>query len=178
MLFDWKQPLSSFSQGTRSDTGSSGAKPPAASESAWERLHSFVSGLEFFREIPLETLYRDITTPRNVACFMGDIVPGKDIEENFIFLVRGNAVRNVDPGDGSFNYLDFCSPNAWLNESVLLPRKKTRLSIEIMSEDATLLYIPVQEMNRLMNDEPLVMRRMLVHAVAAMENYQKLWVMM
>ncbi len=47
-----------------------------------------------------------------------------------------------------------------------------------MSEDATLLYIPVQEMNRLMNDEPLVMRRMLVHAVAAMEKYQKLWVMM
>ena len=50
--------------------------------------------------------------------------------------------------------------------------------MEIMSEDATLLYIPVQEMNRLMNDEPLVMRRMLVHAVAAMEKYQKLWVMM
>lgn len=178
MLFEWKQPLSSFSQDALPDTDRSNIKPHVSPESAWERLHSFVSGLEFFREIPSETLYRDITAPRNVACLMGDMVPGKDIEENFIFLVRGNAVRNIDPGDGSFNYLDFCSPNAWLNESVLLTRRKTKLSIEIMSEDATLLYIPVQEMNRLMNDEPLVMRRMLVHAVAAMEKYQKLWVMM
>lgn len=176
MLFDWKQPLSSFARSTLPDADSQKAKLPFSSESTWKGLHNMIAGLGLFREVPPETLYRDITSPRNVACFMGDIIPRKEIEENFIFLVQGNAVRSIDSGDGSFNYLDYCSPDAWLNESVLLPgRMAAKLSIEIMSEDATLLYIPAPEMNRLMNDAPHVMRRMLVHAIAEMEKYQKLW---
>ena len=47
-----------------------------------------------------------------------------------------------------------------------------------MSEDATLLYIPLEEMSRLMNNEPLIQRRMLLHAIDEMEKYQRLWAQM
>ena len=174
---DWKQPLSIFERENRGDEG---AKPFLRNKesAASPPVHSLISQINFMEGIDLSALRRDILHPRIAACFMGDRIPKKEMEENCIFVLKGTVSRNIKLGNGLYNLLDLKKANSWVNETCLLPTRRSSLSVEVMSEDATLLYIPLEEMSRLMNNEPLIQRRMLLHAIDEMEKYQRLWAQM
>ena len=177
VLLDWKQPLSIFERENRGDEG---AKPFLRNKesAASPPVHSLISQINFMEGIDLSALRRDILHPRIAACFMGDRIPKKEMEENCIFVLKGTVSRNIKLGNGLYNLLDLKKANSWVNETCLLPTRRSSLSVEVMSEDATLLYIPLEEMSRLMNNEPLIQRRMLLHAIDEMEKYQRLWAQM
>ena len=63
-----------------------------------------------------------------------------------------------------------------LNESVLLDERRCKLSAEVVSESATLLIIPLDEMKKILNQAPRLWQNMAQHALSAMENYQSIWV--
>lgn len=177
VLSDWKQPLSTFERENRADEGTrvslrnkeSTASPP---------IHSLISQIGFMEGIDLAALRKDILHPRIAACSMGDRISKKEMEENCIFVLKGTVSRNIELGNGLYNLLDLKKTDSWVNETCLLPVRRSGLSVEVMSEDATLLYIPLEEMSRLMNNEPLIQRRMLLHAIGEMEKYQRLWAQM
>ena len=177
VLLDWKQPLSTFERENRGDEGAKLSlrnKESAVSNP----IHSLISQIGFMEGVGLAALRRDILHPRIAACFMGDRIPKKEMEENCIFVLKGTVSRNIELGNGLYNLLDLKKANSWVNETCLLSARRSGLSVEVMSEDATLLYIPLEEMSRLMNNEPLIQRRMLLHAIDEMEKYQRLWAQM
>ena len=177
VLLDWKQPFSTFE---RENCGDESAKLSLSNQKSVARppIHSLISQISFMEGIDLATLRRDIHHPRIAACFMGERIPKKEMEENCIFVLKGIVSRNIKLGNGLYNLLDLKKANSWVNETCLLPARRFGLSVEVMSEDAVLLYIPLEEMSRLMNNEPLIQRRMLLHVIGEMEKYQRLWAQM
>lgn len=179
VLFDWKQPVSNFVKDLSDSAVEEGnVRHYAVKDDSRNGLYNVISELALIKGVQPETLRRDIANPKRLVYMKGNQISGRDIEENFLFLVEGRALRSISSGGALYNYLDIRTSDSWLNESVLMSEKKSRLAIDIMSEEATVLLIPIAEMNRLMNDEPHIMRRMLLSSVSEMEKYQRLWTQM
>ncbi len=179
MLFDWKQPVADFSGSLPvSDTENEVRRSSDVKEGLRGSLYDAIAGLSFMKGVQTVTLCRDVANPKRIIYLKDKNIPRTEMEENFIFLVKGMVVRSISTGGELYNFLDTRNADSWLNESILIPKKKSRLSIEIVSEEAVCLLIPVAEMNRLMNDEPHIMKRMLLYAVSEMEKYQRFWTQM
>lgn len=176
MAIDWKQPLSAFHQRELLSAEEKISISLHPIRDGRNNLFDILSGTKLLEDVEIRVLKQNIGNPRFVACSMGDRIPREDTDRNFILLLKGTAARNIATGSGLYNFLDIQKAGSWLNETSFLPGNRARLSIEILSEDASLLYVPIDEMNRLMNEEPAIQRRMMVYALEEMEKYQRLWV--
>ena len=107
--------------------------------------------------------------------FEGDRIADKEIEENLVFVVKGKVARYLETGDGWYNALDIKSENTWINEIVLLPDHRCRLSAEVLTDQAVLLTVPLLVMQRLLNGSPRLSQNVIQHILRQMERYQKLW---
>lgn len=108
--------------------------------------------------------------------FEGDRISDAELEENFIILADGMLTRSIDAGDGWFNMLDMIMPGLPVNESILLEQQKYKLSAEVESEIAKILFIPLDEMRKILKQSPQLWKNIALHALDQMENYQSIWV--
>ena len=107
--------------------------------------------------------------------FEGDRIYGDILEENLVFVVEGKLARSLDTGDGWFKALDIISKGGWLNENVLLEKRRTIISAEVLTEQATIMTIPYADMDGILKTSPQVTRTFMNHILKQMEKYQILW---
>lgn len=115
-------------------------------------------------------------TARLVPCYEGDRFIGSDVEEQFLFVVRGKVARSIETGDGWYNTLDILVENSWVNELVMLPERKVKLAFEVLTEQAMLLVIPRITMESILRKEPAVAQSVIHHLCRQVEKYQRLWI--
>ena len=111
-----------------------------------------------------------------ITKFEGDRIYGDILDENLIFVVEGKLARSLDTGDGWFKALDIISKGGWLNENVLLTKKRTTISAEILTEQAQILLIPLDKAESLFITHPDAIKPFLTHILKQVEKYQLLWI--
>jgi CRP-like cAMP-binding protein len=92
------------------------------------------------------------------------------------FLAEGQMARLMDSGNGWLNMLDVAMDGAWINETVLLPKCKSKSAAEVISEEARILAIPADDFEAVLGAEPPLMRRAFLHVLKEMEKYERRWV--
>ena len=107
--------------------------------------------------------------------FEGDRIESELMANNLIFVVEGKLARTLDTGDGWFNALDIISKDGWLNETILLPKQRAKISAEVLTEQATIMTISYADMNGILKTSPQVTRTFMNHILKQMEKYQILW---
>jgi len=138
-------------------------------------LH-FLSQLKILQGEVSGTFQRLINIAKFATYFEGDRVTIYDMDQNFIFVSEGKLVRSLNTGDGWYNTLDIVKENRWLNENVLLENRKTKMSAEVLTEKAVLMFIPMDRMRDFLQDFPSVRYKILQHILGEMEKYQRLWI--
>ena len=109
--------------------------------------------------------------------FEGDRISGAEIEQNLIFVVEGKLVRSIETNDGWYKTLDIIKKNDWVNETVLLEKRRNKMSLEVLTEKAVLMIVPFEDRRYFLRGEfPDVEYKILQHSLSQMEKYQRLWV--
>ena len=111
-----------------------------------------------------------------VTKFEGDRLYGDILRENLIFVVEGKLARSLDTGDGWFKAMDIISKGGWLNENIFLEKPRTNISAEVLTEQATVLTIPLEKAHSLFLAHPDTFQPFFQHALKQMEKYQMLWI--
>ena len=139
-------------------------------------LQNFISQLALLQGINEGTLQKILKISKLETYFEGDRISGAEIEDKLILVVEGKLVRSIETNDGWYKTLDIIKENGWINETVLLEKRKTKMSAEILTEKAILMKISLENMKQLLRDFPDVEYKILQHSLSQMEKYQRLWV--
>lgn len=139
-------------------------------------LQDAVSKIPFLQGISAGTLQDFLPVSQLVTYFEGDRIADKYMEENLLFVAEGLLQRSMDAGDGWYNLLDLVGKNEWVNETTLLDNRTSHMAAEVLSEEATIVAIPLDKMRSVLRVEPEIKDKLLQHVLAEMEKYQKRWV--
>lgn len=130
----------------------------------------------FFEGVRDSSLHKLAMSTKRVTRFEGDYFPVYGKTPLLYFLAEGQVVRYIKGSSGWLNLLDLKGKGSWLNETVFLPKCKSELTAEVLSEEAQLLTIPMDAFENLLSEEPFLMRRMFLHTLKEMEKYQRSWI--
>ena len=171
MITGWDIPVAAVKDQLRYDLGL--RETPEDSRSI---LQNAVSKMELLQGINEGTLQHLVNVSRLEMRFEGDRIFGEELEKNIILVEDGMLARSIDTGDGWFNMLDMAVPGLPINETALLDERKFKISAEVVSEQATLLIIPLDAMNKVLKQSPHLWQNIARHALTEVENYQSIWV--
>ena len=107
--------------------------------------------------------------------FEGDRISGDDLKENLVFLLKGRVARNVDTGDGWYRTLDILKEASLLNITYALKDPRLPLSLEILTDEAEVVFIKRDSMISLIRKNSKIGEKLLCYALNDMEKYQFLW---
>ena len=171
---DFRQPFLGFTMIYSQEEKSAATEPLRSSQSVFDLLHAS----SLLSEVTITQLKENLGGARLTSKLMGDRISGDALEQNVIYLAQGQVSVSLYDLNGWCNVLGLKKDDSWLNEIILLPQRSSKLALEIVSDAADLIYIPLAEFRRLLYNEPSAVRGMLLLALAEMEKYQKLWVSM
>ena len=171
MILDWNLPYENFMARLTERL----QFEPSSIENDAKYLRQFISQLSLLqgREGTLQTLLK---MAKLTTYFEGDRISASEMENKLIFVAEGKLVRSLDAGDGWYNTLDIVKENSWINETVLLPKHKAKMSAEVLTEKAVLMTIPLEDMQKFLKTEFGIENKILMHVLAEMEKYQRLWI--
>jgi len=86
------------------------------------------------------------------------------------------VARSIELGDGWYYTLDIQKEGSWLNETAMLPDRKSELALEVLTERAVILTIPLNKAQTIMEKTPLMARSIIQYVIRQMEKYQRLWI--
>ena len=176
MLTDWNAPYTDFMQRLQQRqqvendaSGSSEAENRAV-------LQNYLSRLTLLQECDHGIIQLFMDHAHLVMLFEGDRIAEEQIEENLVFLVSGRVARSIETGDGWYYTLDIQKENSWLNETVLLPERKSRMAAEVLTEQAVILTVALPSAALILEKSPLLAKNIIKHISKQMEKYQRLWI--
>lgn len=176
MLTDWNLDYEAFME--RLGTRLQGERAAVTTDKLGSRasLQNYLSRLTLLQEFDsgLIQLFMEYVQPRVV--FEGDRIDETEMGGKLVFLVSGRVARSMEMGDGWYYTLDIQKENSWLNEMVMLPDSKTHLSLEVLTEQAVILTIPLIAVVKIMEKTPLLSKSIIQHVIRQMEIYQRLWI--
>ncbi len=140
------------------------------------KIQDIISQIQILQGLDRGTLQMFLPVAQLDTRFEGDRISEDELSKNFILVTDGMVNRNIDAGDGWFNTLDMVTAGLPLNEAVLIENRRCKLAAEVVSETATLLRIPLEDMNKILRQAPQLWRNIARHALSEMENYQSIWV--
>ena len=176
MLTDWNLPFREFSERLSKRLALSTETQAKRDGDTKAQMRQFASQLKILQGTIEGTISQIVAAASFVTLFEGDRISGDDMEKHLYFVVEGKLARSIEASDGWYNTLDIMKKNAWLNESALLPKRKAHLSAEVLTEQALLLTIPMEEMKKLLSVRPELWKNFALYATEQMERYQRLWV--
>lgn len=139
-------------------------------------LQNYLSRLTLLQECDRGMIQLFMDHAKLSMRFEGDRIAEEEIEENLIFLVSGRVARSIETGDGWYYTLDIQKENGWLNETVLLPERKSRMAAEVLTEQAVILTVTLPSANLILEKSPLLAKNIIKHISKQMEKYQRLWI--
>lgn len=176
MMADWTEDAATFTQRLEQHRDRMKELVEAEQGDSRKRVQDFLSRLYLFQECEegiIQMLMQDAKLSRR---FEGDLISGKEVEEQMVFVVQGKVCRSIETGDGWYNTLDILNENSWINETVLLPDHKTQLAAEVLTDQATILTIPMQSMQASLSKSPRIGKSIIQHTIRQLEKYQRVWV--
>ena len=111
-----------------------------------------------------------------ISYFEGDSLPEEMLKTNLAFLVEGKVARSMENSEGWYNALDIKKENCWLNELIFLDEKMAHVSVEVLTEQAKFLLIPLVNVQAILKRHPTFAMNMLKYTARQLEKYQRLWV--
>ena len=177
MILNWNSPIKKFNEDVENRIEAFMNEDKIARAELQKRIRDFILTLPLLQgedagTVDLFASYSEIHTH-----FEGDRISGEIFDKNFVFVVEGKVARNVDTGDGLYNTLDIMKHNGWINDTVLLPKRRTKISAEVLTERAVLLTIPLEKVKSALVNHSQIAMNVALHALQQMEKYQKLWIM-
>ena len=148
----------------------------AIREDSRTRLMNIISKMQLLQTDRKGTIQQLLGMARLEIFFEGDRIFGELLEKNLVLVAEGMLARSVDTGDGWFNMLDMVVEGLPINETVLLDKRRCKYSTEVVSEQATLLFIPLEGMMKVLNLNPQLWQNIAQHALRETENIQSIWV--
>ena len=136
-------------------------------------LLNFISQLELLQGMSGGTLQQILNMSKVETYFEGDRISGAKLEDNLIFVMNGELIRSIEKKDGWYNTLDLITENGWINETVLLEERKTKMSVEVWTDTAKLMLIPAEEIKKRFGKFEY---KFLQYILNQMEKYQRLWI--
>ena len=111
-----------------------------------------------------------------VTKYLGDRISGEEIDSQGIFVMEGKLARYMDAGDGWFNLLNLVKKNSMLNEMVLLGKRQSNISAEVLSDRVTLFELSLDKFNDILMGDAAFKNRIFQHVLKELERYQRMWV--
>ncbi|MBQ7479280.1 MAG: hypothetical protein IJT01_10380 [Selenomonadaceae bacterium] len=177
LLTDWNLPLSAFRQRLAERIAKHETATLEKAQESRAVLQHILSRLTLLQGLMKEGTLQDLMRVASMTqYFEGDRIYGRDMEENILFVAQGVLQRSMDAGDGWYNMLDLVGENEWINETAFLEKRTSHIAAEVISEEATIVRIPLGKMYDVFRDKPEIKDRMLQHILCEMEKYQKRWV--
>jgi hypothetical protein len=90
------------------------------------------------------------------------------------YFEGGEATLSVN--DKGELQLDIQKEGGWLNETVLLPDRKGDMALEVLTERAVILTVPLDKAHIIMDKTPLMPKCVIQYVIRQMEKYQRLWI--
>ena len=107
--------------------------------------------------------------------FEGDYIQWMD--DMFLFVVQGTIYRSIQDSEGWYRPLDVMKAGTWLNETVLLEKRRAVIAAEVFSETAEVLAIPAETFQNALAGNPSLWKTIASHVLKRLETYQLLWSM-
>ena len=139
-------------------------------------LRNFLSQLELLQSSSKGYIQTLLRAAKLNIYFEGDRISGDEMNKNAIFVASGKLVRSIDAGDGWYNTLDIVKEKQWVNETIFLPKRKSKMSAEVLTDKAILMKIPLDAIKEFISNNPDVKEKIFLHVLGEMEKYQRLWI--
>ena len=176
MLSYWQSPFSQFMDNVTEII----FRDPKGSTEEQQRddrkiILDFISGNKILQgeDVGSNTIFAE--SAKLVNYFEGDRIHGETVEKNLVFVVEGKIARSLDTGDGWYNTLDIISKGGWLNENIFLKKRRSTIAAEVLTEQATILLIPLANVDTVFRKYPNFYRNFMTHILKQMEKFQILW---
>ena len=176
MLAKWSEPYAAFMDSLGKRWQLEGQTAQSESLSMPDVIRRILPKIPLFQECEGAVLDLLCNEGEMATVFEGDRVEEKEIESQLMFVVSGKVVRSIEAGDGWYNTLDILKEGSSINEHLLLPKRRIRISAEVLTEQAVILKVPVLSFNALLKQSPSLAVNFMRHALMQLEKYQRLWI--
>lgn len=125
------------------------------------------------KDIGSNTIFAE--SAKLISYFEGDRIHGDVLNKNLVFVVEGKVARLLDTGEGWYNALDIISKGNWINETVFLKDRRSEIAAEVMTENATVLAIPLASAEQVLRKFPGFYKNFMTHNLKQLEKFRLLW---
>ncbi|WP_027406293.1 condensation domain-containing protein [Anaerovibrio sp. RM50] len=176
MLTDWDEPVESFMERLEKHWEAKFAEMEVSQEDSRSIIQDALSRIALFQECEQGIIQLFILGSKIYTKFEGDRISEHDVENQLVFVISGKVARSIECGDGWYNTLDILKENSWINENAMLPKHKVKISAEVITEQATILVVPLVNMMSTLKKSPLLAKNIIFHTMRQLEKYQRLWI--
>ena len=176
MLADWSDNYSIFTERLAKHATSVEQTKKAEKKNTRGELQNYLFKLDLLQGCENGVVQRFVESSYMISYFEGDSLPEEMLKTKLVFLVEGKVARSMENSEGWYNALDIKKENCWLNELIFLDEKKARVSVEVLTEQAKFLLIPLSSVQAVMSRHPGFAMSMLKYTARQLEKYQRLWV--
>ncbi len=146
-------------------------------ELAAEEVLSFLRQTDIFRNLDRNYLERLASTAKIRHCFKNDTIERATGGRQLWFVMRGKAVRNLDAGNGWYSMLDVLGEKHLLNPYAFMPTAKVRLLVEVLTEQAVFLSVPLEAVRAVMGETSAVGQNLTDILLKELIKYQRYWLL-
>ena len=140
------------------------------------QLQNFVSKTQLLQGIKHGVLQTFMKSAKFSTKFEGDRIFDEELTSKLIFLVEGRAALSIESNSGWYNVLEMKIAGLPLNENIFLSEKKYKGAAEILSDQAVILEIPIEDMRAILNQNPELWQNIAEFSINELANYKKLWI--
>jgi len=174
MLTSWNASVAECKNNLKNRILAERSKTPLEDEKA--QLQNFVSKTQLLQGIRHGVLQTFMKSAKFSTKFEGDRIFDEELTSKLIFLVEGRAALSIESNDGWYNVLEMKIAGLPLNENIFLSEKKYKVAAEILSEQAVMLEIPIENMRAILNQNPELWQNIAEFSINELANYKKLWI--
>ncbi|WP_276840430.1 hypothetical protein, partial [Anaerovibrio lipolyticus] len=176
MLTDWNEPVEYFMERLKKRWEVKFQELDESQEDSRSIIQDALSRIALFQECEQGIIQLFILGAKLYTKFEGDRISEHDVENQLVFVLSGKVARSIECGDGWYNTLDILKENSWINENVMLPKHKVKISAEVITEQATILVVPLVNLMSTLKKSPLLAKNIIYHVMRQLEKYQRLWI--
>ena len=176
MLTDWNEPVVSFMERLEKHWKAKFEELELSHEDSRSIIQDALSRIALFQECEQGIIQLFVIGAKLYTKFEGDRISEHEVENQLVFVLSGKVARSIECGDGWYNTLDILKENSWINENVILPKHKVKISAEVITEQATILVVPLVNLLSTLKKSPLLAKNIIYHVMRQLEKYQRLWI--
>ncbi|HAF31666.1 condensation domain-containing protein [Anaerovibrio lipolyticus] len=176
MLTDWNEPVVSFMERLEKHWKAKFEELELSHEDSRSIIQDALSRIALFQECEQGIIQLFVIGAKLYTKFEGDRISEHEVENQLVFVLSGKVARSIECGDGWYNTLDILKENSWINENVILPKHKVKISAEVITEQATILVVPLVNLMSTLKKSPLLAKNIIYHVMRQLEKYQRLWI--